>query len=208
MENFYLFILTALAAAVLPGADFALVTKNTLAAGKAGGQATALGIAAGLMIHTAAAVLGLSAIITRSALIFEIIKYIGAAYLCYLGTMTFITAGKSTIPQQPAEPGSSAGGFKGYFWQGVITNALNPKASVFYLTLLPQFVTPGKDSLLYLALLGFTAVIIVMSWFIFLAHTLNYLRRWFDRAAFRMNFQRCIGLMLVSFGLKLALAKR
>lgn len=206
MENFYLFILTAFAAAILPGADFALVTKNTLAAGKAGGRASALGIASGLLIHTAAAVLGLSAIIAQSAMLFEIIKYLGAAYLCYIGIMTFLGAGKNMIPEQVEN--EKAKSFTAYFWQGVLTNALNPKASIFYLTLLPQFVTPGENALLYLTILGLTAVVIVMVWFVFLAHALDYIRIWFDRPVFRVNFQRCVGLMLISFGVKLALAKR
>ncbi|SEO95429.1 LysE family translocator [Propionispora vibrioides] len=210
MENFGVFILTALAAAILPGADFALVTKNTLAAGRSGGQLSACGVASGLLVHTMAAVLGLSAIIAQSVTLFEWIKYIGAAYLCYMGWMTFRHAGESA-ELTAADGGENAGAavkLSSYFWQGALTNVLNPKASIFYLTLLPQFVTPGENAQFYLFVLGLTAVLIVLLWFLFVASAFGYIRAWFAKPLFRINFQRCVGFMLFSFGVKLALSKR
>ncbi len=97
---------------------------------------------------------------------------------------------------------------KEYFGQGVLTNVLNPKASIFYLTLLPQFVTPGENPFLQLIILGFTAVLVVTFWFLFLSYAFDHIRTWFRRPSFQVNFQRVTGLMLITFGIKLALAKR
>ena len=211
MENYFYFLVTALVMAILPGADFAVVTKNTLAAGKKGGQATALGIGSGLIVHTTAVVLGLSAIIAQSAALFNAIKYVGAVYLFYIGITTFLKAnqanettddlGKNDVP-------ITAKNSKEYFGQGVLTNVLNPKASIFYLTLLPQFVIPGENPFSQLIILGFTAVLVVTCWFLFLSYAFDHIRSWLKKSSFQVNFQRVTGLMLVTFGIKLALAKR
>jgi RhtB (resistance to homoserine/threonine) family protein len=211
MNSYYLFVLTALAAAILPGADFAMVTKNTLALGRKGGQATALGIASGLMVHTTAAVLGLSVIIAKSAFLFGLVKYIGAAYLFYIGITTLFSRVQGSISptiSDTAAKASSEHTLKACFAQGALTNTLNPKAAIFYMTLLPQFVDPAKDPLLQLAILGLTSLIIVMMWFLFLASALDYIRVWFNKPMFRSVFQKITGLMLISFGVKLALAKQ
>lgn len=211
MNSYCLFVLTALAAAILPGADFAMVTKNTLALGRKGGQATALGIASGLMVHTTAAVLGLSVIIAKSAFLFSLVKYIGAAYLFYIGITTLYSRVQDNITTEIPETAAktaSENTLKTCFAQGALTNTLNPKAAIFYLTLLPQFVDPGRDTYLQLIILGLTSVAIVLVWFLFLAGALDYIRAWFGKPMFRSAFQRITGLMLISFGIKLALEKQ
>lgn len=212
MNSYYLFVLTALAAAILPGADFAMVTKNTLALGRKGGQATALGIASGLMVHSTAAVLGLSVIIAKSAFLFGLVKYAGAAYLFYIGITTLLSRVQGDITPASSDTTAKAPdseyNFKTCFAQGALTNTLNPKAAIFYMTLLPQFVDPTKDSYLQLAILGLTSVIIVLIWFLFLAGALDYIRVWFSKPMFKSVFQRLTGLVLISFGVKLALEKQ
>lgn len=212
IHSYYLFVLTALAAAILPGADFAVVTKNTLALGRKGGQATALGIASGLMFHSTAAVLGLSVIIAKSAFLFGLVKYAGAAYLFYIGMTTLLSRLQGNISpaisDEPAKVPAGEHSYKTCFAQGTLTNILNPKAAIFYMTLLPQFVDPAKDSYLQLAILGLTSVIIVLAWFLFLAGALDYVRVWFGKPIFRGVFQRLTGLILISFGVRLALEKQ
>lgn len=211
MNSYYLFVITALAAAILPGADFAMVTKNTLALGRKSGQATALGVASGLMVHTTAAVLGLSVIIAKSAFLFGLVKYIGAAYLFYIGITTLFSGVQGSISpavSDTAVKASSEHSLKTCYAQGALTNTLNPKAAIFYMTLLPQFVDPAKDPLLQLAILGLTSLIIVLMWFLFLASALDYIRVWFNKPTFRSAFQKITGLMLISFGVKLALEKQ
>ena len=88
MENFYLFVLMCIFLIILPGPDTAIATKNTVTVGKIGGLKTVLGTCCALLIHTSAAVLGLSAIIVKSALLFSVFKYVGAVYLIYLGVKT------------------------------------------------------------------------------------------------------------------------
>ena len=99
MENFYMFVLMCIFFIILPGPDTAIATKNTVTAGKVGGFKTVLGICSALLIHTSAAVLGLSAIIMKSALLFSVFKYVGAVYLIYLGVkiiMVFKEKGSSS----------------------------------------------------------------------------------------------------------------
>src|SRR5437764_11162583 len=88
------FIILSAALTVTPGIDMALVTRNTLSRGRAAAFATTLGITSGLPIHAFLSAVGLSVILSRSALAFEIVKFLGAAYLIYLGVRTFVTAGK------------------------------------------------------------------------------------------------------------------
>lgn len=88
MEHFYPFVLMCIFLIILPGPDTAIATKNTVTFGRIGGLKTALGTCCALLIHTSAAVLGLSAIIVKSALLFSVFKYVGAVYLIYLGIKT------------------------------------------------------------------------------------------------------------------------
>lgn len=212
MNSYYLFVLTALAATILPGADFAMVTKNTLTLGRKAGQATALGISSGLIVHTTAAVLGLSVIIAKSAFLFGLVKYAGAAYLFYIGITSLISRVQGDISpaasDTPAEAPAAIYSFKTCFAQGALSNTLNPKVAIFYMTLLPQFVDPAKDAYLQLVILGLTSVILALIWFLFLAGALDYIRVWFNKPMFRSIFQRLTGLMLISFGVKLALEKQ
>ena len=97
MENFYMFILMCIFFIILPGPDTAIATKNTVIAGKVGGLKTVLGICCALLIHTSAAVLGLSAIIVKSALLFSVFKYVGAVYLIYLGVKTLWSLKKKEV---------------------------------------------------------------------------------------------------------------
>lgn len=85
IENYFLFIIMSICLIILPGPDTAMATKNTLVAGKVGGVKTVFGTCVALLIHTLAAVIGLSALIVKSALLFSIFKYVGALYLIYIG---------------------------------------------------------------------------------------------------------------------------
>ena len=120
---------------ILPGPDTAIVTKNTLSVGKSGGLKTALGICCALLIHTSAAVLGLSAIIVKSAVLFSVFKYVGAVYLIYLGVKTVWSLRKKekvSVEMNTKKQFENTSCFK----QGFLTNILNPKIAVFFLTFL------------------------------------------------------------------------
>lgn len=177
MDNLILYCVMSMAFIMMPGADFTLIMKTTLTKGRRAGQVTACGIAAGLLVHTTAAVLGLSAIIAKSAALFDMVKYIGAAYLFYLGMVSFKEARKA---KEIIDDGLSlavterhTGNFKSIFCQGALANVLNPKTIMFYLTFLPQFVVQTRPVIPQLIALGIILGILSLGWFVFLAYTLG-----------------------------------
>ena len=156
LENLPLYVPLAAILVILPGPDFALIAKISLLDGRRQGQAAACGVALGIVIHTSAAMLGISAIIAQSVFLFSILKYVGAAYLLWLGIHA-LRRGRAvsravvrTAPLPGREPESmtdtTARPAPRVLWrafkQGFLTNLLNPKAVLIFLTFLPQFMNP------------------------------------------------------------------
>jgi len=189
---------------ILPGPDTAIVTKNTLTIHKNAGFKTMLGTLCALMIHTTAAVVGLSAILVKSAWLFTIIKYIGAVYLVYLGVRTLIAMTKRkamTVDAIPDEHRSST------FLQGFLTNLLNPKVAVFFLTFLPQFVTSNENPLVPFFILGTTYTVLTAIWFILYILLLHQVRKFMNRPSTQKVMEAVTGSILIVFGIKLAFEK-
>ncbi|HVE89494.1 MAG TPA: LysE family translocator [Burkholderiaceae bacterium] len=137
-EDLPLFIATGLVLNATPGVDMLFTLSRTLQHGWRTGVAAALGITAGCVVHTLAAALGLAALLAASALAFTTIKWIGAAYLLWLawGMMrASVRGGDSTLAASPPAPATHV------FAQGFLTNVLNPKVALFFLALLPQFIS-------------------------------------------------------------------
>ncbi len=213
MENYFLYLLISITMVIMPGTDTALVTKNTLAGGSRGGVATVMGTAAGILVHTTAAALGLSAIIAQSVFLFELIKYAGAIYLFYLGIQAFWIRKKQPGGEQAAVAEEPAGAAdtrsrKAYFLQGTLSNILNPKSVVFFMTFMPQFIDPHQDTIPQLILLSMTLVILAIVWFLTLVLMIGHVRTWFSRPAFQNAFQRITGSMLILLGIKLVMEER
>jgi RhtB (resistance to homoserine/threonine) family protein len=206
MENYLLFVAMAMLLIITPGADFALVTKNTLTYGKKGGMATALGISAGILVHTLAAALGISAILAQSALLFEIVKYAGAAYLIYLGIQSLWSV-KKTAPKTEKKEETPLSG-RSAFSHGLLTNVLNPKVAIFFLTFLPQFVDPNEYVFGQIIGMGVTYAVLGFLWLFFYTVLLQSLRSLFQRPATYQVLQGFTGLAMIGMGVKLALEKR
>lgn len=207
MENFYLFVIMSILLIILPGPDTAIATRNTLSAGRAGGFKTLAGTFCALLIHTLAAVIGLSAIIVKSALLFSIFKYVGAVYLVYLGIKT-LWALKSKSATGPEDTGSIRK-YKdqSHFKQGFLTNMLNPKVAVFFLTFLPQFVHPGSDTLVPFIIMGLTYAILTAVWFIMYILLVDQISAFMKRPKTTTVIESVTGAMLIGFGIKLAMEK-
>ena len=141
----YAFIGVAAILTILPGADMALVTRNVLAVGRRRAMLTIAGICAGCVIHATASALGLSAILATSATAFNVVKTLGAGYLIWIGIQSIRDAGPP--PRRWRRQSSTRRARLGPFLQGFLTNILNPKVAVFYLTFLPQFISPGEPVL-------------------------------------------------------------
>lgn len=206
MENYSLFILMSILLIILPGPDTGLITQNTLAAGKQGGMKTVLGSAGGLMIHTLAVTLGLSSILVKSAFLFSIFKYVGAIYLIYLGiTSLWSLRRKATDGDETSE---NVYKHKSHFFQGFLTNVLNPKVAVFFLTFLPQFVKPGTGAFWQFLAMGLTYTVLTVIWFFFYIHFINWIRAWMKKPSTQRVIQGMTGVALLGFGVKLALEKQ
>ncbi|WP_409273476.1 LysE family translocator [Neobacillus sp. SCS-31] len=199
MNDFFTFLLLSLFVVMSPGIDTALITKRTIAGGQKEGYRLALGITTGSLVHTLAAAFGLSAILMQSALAFEIVKYAGALYLIYLGISSFITRRKSDEDNNTSEKPGSA------YKQGLLSNVLNPKVAMFFLTFLPQFVQPGGDSTMQLVLMGVMYTLLSISWFFLYVYFINFLRDWLMSPNVQKVMDRVTGIVLIAFGLKLAL---
>ena len=130
-----LFLAAAVVLAITPGPGMLYVLARTLAGGRREGILSSLGTFVGGLVHVVAAAAGLSLILATSAVAFAVVKYAGAAYLMYLGVRMIATARQESAPvQADAAPSSSP------FWQGIATEALNPKTALFFLSFIPQFV--------------------------------------------------------------------
>lgn len=141
-ENLGVFVAAGLLLNITPGADMLFIASRSAAQGTRAGVVAALGIGAGCLFHILAAALGLSMVLATSALAFTVVKYVGAAYLVYLGIATIRSIGAAKGPAAPdAAPLAPARIFR----QAMLINALNPKVALFFLALLPQFVAPAAS---------------------------------------------------------------
>ena len=150
IQNFWVFAFSALMLNLTPGNDMLYVMARSSGQGVKAGIVSSLGIMVGCMVHIIAAVIGISALIAQSAIAFSIIQYIGAAYLIYLGI-------KAIFHKKPSlrfRKDLSALPYQKIFWQGVITNVLNPKVALFFLAFLPQFISPSQNASLQILFLG------------------------------------------------------
>lgn len=139
VTDLWLFIVAGLLLNITPGADLLYITNRSAVQGRKAGVVAALGIGAGCIFHVVAAALGLSMILVSSALAFTVVKYLGAAYLLYLGINTFRSL-KSRIKSENQERAVLS--LAKIFRQAVLINILNPKVALFFMALLPQFVSP------------------------------------------------------------------
>lgn len=201
IDNLPAYILMALMMSMLPGTDTILVMKNTFSYGTIAGYCTILGIAAGLTFWTMIAVLGLSIVIAQSVILFNMIKYMGAAYLLYLGIRAFFS--KDTFSMDAIPNGNRTNkNNKASFVQGAVSNILNPKTVLVYVTFMPQFIDLSGRINQQLIILGFILTLIAAGWFFILVYFLDAMKRWLKKPLFQKMLQKCTGILLIGFGVK------
>ncbi|MEU0088134.1 LysE family translocator [Streptomyces sp. NPDC006274] len=163
----------------MPGADFTVVVRNAITSRHAG-VACAVGVAAGLLVHTALAVAGLAALLATVPLLYRTLQIAGGAYVLYLGVRALRTALRAR-PDAPELEGATVSGVGRGLRQGFLTNVLNPKAPVLFLSLLPQFVPDGAAVLPRTLLLAGIVVLLALIWFPVVALLVDRLGRWLRR---------------------------
>lgn len=200
-----LFIVSGLLLNIVPGPDSLLVMTRSASQGWRAGSVATFGIGAGIMVHVLAAAVGLSALLATSATAFTIVKWVGAAYIVYvgIGLLRSRQAGPDARPQLAALP------YRKIFLQGLLTNVLNPKVAIFFLAFVPQFIAadaPAKA--LAFIVLGCIFNLNGMLW----CHGLALFTAFASaritiapRTTLWLN--RCTGGLFIALGLKLALSK-
>jgi threonine/homoserine/homoserine lactone efflux protein len=196
------FVGISLLLAVTPGPDMAVVTKNALAHGRRGVILTTTGIALALAIWVSATAVGLSAVLRSSSDLLFILKLVGAAYLAYLGLRTLIESRRrpavflsGTPPAAPAHV---------IFRQGFLSALTNPKLGVFFVTFLPQFVSPGQALLPRLLMLGLIFAVIGWTWLNLYGFFVTRVRDVITAPRVRQWMERVTGVVLLGFGARLA----
>jgi threonine/homoserine/homoserine lactone efflux protein len=199
------FMTATLALNLTPGPDMLYVIARSVGQGKQAGAISALGIGAGCLAHTFAAAFGLSALLMSSAVAYDFVKYAGASYLIYLGVRALMS--KSQLDQQAELERAS---LSRIFYQGLITNVLNPKVALFFLAFLPQFAKADNGSIAWqIILLGFlfnfsgTLVNIIVA---LLGGQIGELIK--QRPAFAQAQRWLTGGVFIALGVRLAFAKR
>jgi RhtB (resistance to homoserine/threonine) family protein len=203
--NWLMIAMISLAAAMSPGPDFVIMVRNSIIHSRTASIMTAIGIGVGICIHMTYCIFGIAIVISQSVILFNTLKYAGTAYLIYIGYKSLRSAGyddKNAKNNDKKKTLSSFAAIRG----GLLTNLLNPKATMFFLALFTQVIdphTPFKVLVLYAGTVVFTC----FSWWLFVAIFLTNIHiknvflgfsKWIDRT--------CGGLM-IALGLKLALTK-
>ncbi|MBM4761771.1 homoserine/threonine efflux transporter [Bacillus sp. B15-48] len=204
MESLLPYITIAAMMVVIPGADTMLLVKNTLSYGPKAGRYTVLGMATGLSFWTLIAILGLAVVIAKSVFLFSAIKYLGAAYLIFLGLKSFFA--KSTFSlkelQEHAKTPVKKRHNKESFLQALLSNILNPKTVLLYITIMPQFINLNENVNQQLFILASILTLLAVIWFLILVYLMDFAKKWLNNPKFQKVFQKSAGIALVSFGIK------
>lgn len=206
------FVVVAFILTITPGADTMLVLRSALARGRVAGLVTMLGIISGLFVHATLSALGLSLILVRSAEAFAVVKWVGALYLGYLGVSSVLAAVRRDRPD-PQDDASAldARPRRGWrsFIEGMLNNILNPKVAIFYLAFLPQFVVPESGSVLGQSLtLAAIHALMGVVWLSGIAFLTDTLRKVVTHPQVRRGIEGFAGLVLLGFGVRLAMERR
>jgi threonine/homoserine/homoserine lactone efflux protein len=204
-EKLTLFITVSWALIIAPGPDMLYVITRGMTHGRKAGMLSAVGVICGILVHTTAAALGLTLIFQTSAFAFLIVKYIGAIYLIYLGIKSW--QDKNIFHVQASSLLASS---HRLFWQGVLSNVLNPKIAIFFLAFLPQFVDKGAGQVTtQLIFLGLTFALFGLCFLLVVGYSSGSIGTYLTRRPQYAQFtQRLSSGILIGLGVRLALTER
>lgn len=201
------FLLLAVLITIAPGPDMALGLRNSLRGGTTAMWWTGLGCSSGVLVHATASVIGLSALLAASAAAYTAVKIAGAAYLVWLGATTLWKSWRDrNEPVAAPELATASTDItrRSAFRQGMVSNLLNPKIAVMFLTLLPQFVSPGEPRMTTTAALALAFLAVGLTWWRLTSWLVGSLRRVLTRHRVRLILERVTGTVMVALGLRVA----
>jgi threonine/homoserine/homoserine lactone efflux protein len=234
--EFVAFLIVSIVIIVVPGIDFALLTRQVVGYGRRAGFITLAGLCTGGLVHAALATAGLSVLLLTSAQLYTVVRWAGAVYLVYVGGTTLlgvlreirsanskvvVEAGHrhgdaSTVaagtPPSAVKPGGvqqiqdepKTQTFRAAFTVGVVNNLLNMKVVVFYVTFVPQFVTPGPGAAARTAMLAMMFLGLAIIWWSFYITLLDWIAGWLQRPRVKQTIEGLTGAVLIGLGAKIA----
>jgi threonine/homoserine/homoserine lactone efflux protein len=202
----------ALLLAMAPGPATAVLLRQTIRHGRARGFATVAGIEAGVFFWASMAALGLTAVLAASEIAYTVLRIVGAVTLIVLGVQAILRSRTSTTAHDDLDDEAPLAHLTGSHWgafrAGLVTNLANPKAGVFAVSFLPQFIPSGSAVLPTGMLLAAVWVACDCSWYLTLTTAIHAARSWFRRGSLRRRLERWSGVALIGFGLRLAAQSR
>lgn len=197
---------------VTPGLDTALVLRTATVEGAREAMAAGAGVVAGVLAWGLLASLGLGAVLAVSEIGYRVLQYAGAAYLFWLGARMILSAlrPRAGAPEAPEARAAAAPGARrsGWFWRGLMTNLLNPKVGVFYVSFLPQFIPAGMPVVAFSVGLAAIHALMGLVWFAAITAATRPFSRILRRPAFTRTVDGLTGSVLIAFGVRLALERR
>ena len=200
------FLVFAVVLVLVPGPDFAVVTKNTVTGGRQRGWWSAVGVASSNATQGALAAAGLGAVIVRVQPFFQAVKWTGIAYLLFLGAQAFRSALRGAYPPPPEDDGADDGRAWRGWRQGYLSNITNPKVLVFYLAVLPQFLGPHA-AFPALLLFAISHAVLSLLYLLSLVTALSRTRRVLARRTVRRSLDLATGTALVGYSARLAVER-
>ena len=188
-----------------PGPNMVLVLTRSIADGARVGVVTSLGVELGTLVHTLLAAVGISAVVATSAVAFNVVKWIGAGYLIYLGVRAVLSKESLISLEAKSSPHLSH-----TFWQATLTNILNPKVALFFLAFIPQFIHPERGLVfVQFLILGSVIALVGFGFSMVLTFASSPVSSWLQRnPSFQYWQGKITGLVFVALGLRLALIRR
>ncbi|MDW4528776.1 LysE family translocator [Rossellomorea marisflavi] len=202
--HFEVFLLTGILLNLIPGADTMYIVGRSISQGRTAGIYSVLGIISGSLVHTLFVAFGLSLILVKSVLLFNVIKVIGVVYLLYLGIRMILD--KSNLAFQQAA-GTTVNKRKIYI-QGLLTSLTNPKVSLFFIAFMPQFIDPNVTSPVPFLILGLTFTITGLLWCLFIAYFSSYVTKTLrGNQKVGQVLNKVTGVIFIGMGIKLLQTK-
>jgi len=198
------FVAAAALLTITPALDSALVLRTTAVEGPRAAAAAGAGILLGCLIWAMAAAVGLGALLAASELAYTVLKWIGAAYLCWLGVMLLARPREAFADTAGAAPPPA----RGWFVKGLLTNLLNPKVGIFYVSFLPQFIPPEAGVVVWSMAMGVIHAALTVVWFALLIGATVPIAGMLRKAPVVRWLDRLTGGLFIAFGLRLALEGR